>query len=333
MRYTGTTRMSFGRVCLLALGVATLACQNRNGPLPDARDSGPGASTGLSPELAAQTLARVGDRAITVGEYVAALEHMDQFDRIRYQAPDRRQELLGEMIDVMLLADYAREKGYDKDPFTQQEMREILRDALLKRAHEGIAPPSEVPEVDVRSYYDAHRTDFRDPERRRVSAIILTNEAAANAALESAKKASPASWGELVRTRSADAHAKADVPADLAGDLGFVSPPGDSRGANARVPEEVRAGAFEISGVGDVLPHVVKAAGRYYVVKLAAKTAPHERSFEDAERAIRVKLTQDNIQRKEQALVDDLRRKYPVEIDEGALGQVRADLPRLDGGR
>src|SRR5580692_6323338 len=75
----------------------------------------------LTPEQAAQVLARVGDRTITLGDFEAALEHMDQFDRMRYQAPERRKELLAEMIDVMLLADEAREKGYDRDPVTQQE--------------------------------------------------------------------------------------------------------------------------------------------------------------------------------------------------------------------
>ena len=82
-------------------------------------------------------------------------------------------------------------------------------------------------------------------------------------------------------------------PLDLAGDLGFVSPPGDPRGTNVRVPEEVRAAVFEIASVGDVLPRVVPAGGKFYVVKLASKTDGHDRTLQDAERSIRVKLAQD----------------------------------------
>jgi len=49
------------------------------------------------------------------------------------------------MIDVILLADEAREKGYDKDPATAQEIREVLRDAILKKAHDGVPAPNDIP--------------------------------------------------------------------------------------------------------------------------------------------------------------------------------------------
>jgi peptidyl-prolyl cis-trans isomerase C len=317
------------RTGLVALALATPACATRKASPPEAREAGEPA--GLTREQSAQVLARVGERAITIGQFVAALEHMDQFDRMRYQAPERRQELLGEMIDVMLLADVAREKGYDKDPVTQQEIREILRDAMLKKAREGLPGPSEIPEVEVRADYEAHRADFRDPERRRVSAVVLSSEGAATWVLEAAKKATPVQWGELVRAKSIDPRAK-EGPLDLAGDMGFVGPPGDARGASSRLPEEVRAAVFEIAKVGGVLPRVVKSDGRYYVVRLASQTAPHDRSFEEAERATRVRLAQNKIHAKEEALIDELRKQYPVQIDEAALIDVRVALPRTDGG-
>lgn len=315
---------------LFALTAGMAACSRGKKAGTEPRESAM-AAAGLSPEQSAQVLARVGDRTITVGDYVTAVEHMDQFDRMRYQAAERRQELLGEMIDVMLLADEARQKGYDKDPVTEQEIREILRDAMLKAVHEGVPGPSAIPEDEVRTYYDAHRADFRDPERRRVSAIVVTGDpTAANAVLEAAKAANGTQWGDLVRTKSADPQAKANVPADLAGDFGFVSPPGDPRGVNPRIPDEVRSAAFEIQNVGGVLAHLVRARGQYYIVKLMSKTEPHERTFEEAERPIRVKLAQDKMRVREDALVDELRRKYPVQIDEAALNEARVELPRSD---
>jgi peptidyl-prolyl cis-trans isomerase C len=314
----------------LAMMVVPSGCRAGNRAPPEQQEAR--ADAGLTAEQSAQVLAKVGDRTITLGEYVAALEHMDQFDRMRYQAPERRQELLDEMIDVMLLADVAREKGYDKDVIAQQEVREILRDAMLRRAREGLPGPNEIPEAEVRADYEAHRDDFRDPERRRVSAIDVSDEANGNAVLEAAKKATPVRWGELVRAHSADSRAKEGGPADLAGDFGFVGPPGDPRGANPHVPEEVRAAAFEIAMVGDVLPRLVKSRGRSYVVKLTGKTPAHDRTFEEAERAIRVRLAQNKIHAKEAALVDELRQHYPVQIDEAALSEVRVELPRTDGG-
>src|SRR5678816_2494851 len=67
-------------------------------------DAGEHAQTSsLTPEQAAKVLAKVGDSTITLGDYVAALEHMDQFDRLRYQSPERRKELLDELVEVCLL--------------------------------------------------------------------------------------------------------------------------------------------------------------------------------------------------------------------------------------
>jgi len=318
----------------LVLAATSLACSScKSGSSGSAADAGALAPGVLTPQQAAQVLARVGDRTITLGDFEAALEHLDQFDRMRYQSPERRKELLGEMIDVMLLADEARAKGYDKDPVTQQELREILRDAMLKKAREGVPAPNELPVEDVRAYFDAHKADFHDPERRRASVILLSSEAAATTTLDAARKATPAQWGELVRTRSTDVMAKSSTPLDMAGDLGFISPPGDVRGTNQRVPDEVRTALFDVDKVGDVLPRVVKAgAGKYYIVKLTSRTEAHDRSFEDSERQIRVKLAQDVIHAREVALLDDLRKQYPVKIDEAALGQVTVQLAAVDAG-
>jgi peptidyl-prolyl cis-trans isomerase C len=98
------------------------------------------------------------------------------------------------------------------------------------------------------------------------------------------------------------------------------------------VPEEVRAAVFEIANVGDVLPRVVPAGGEFYVVKLESKTDGRDRTLQDAERSIRVKLAQDKARAAEDALIEELRKQYPVEIDEAALAEVKVDMPHVDGG-
>lgn len=313
----------------LALLAACSSCKNGT---TAAGEGGAAAQApaGLTPDQAKQVLARVGDRTITLGDFASALEHMDQFDRMRYQAPERRKELLNEMIDVMLLADEARARGYDKDPATEQELREILRDAYLKKVRQGVAQPKDIPDTEVKAYFDAHKADFHDPERRRLSIVVLPSRAAAEAVLATARSASPSQWGELVRSKSVDPSAKANVPVDLAGDVGFVSPPGDPRGANARVPDEVRAAAFEAPTVnaGDVVPHVVPVGNRFFfVVRITSRTDPHDRALSDVENTIRVKLAQQKAHEKEEASIDELRQQFQVKVDETALGQVRVSMP------
>lgn len=300
------------------------SCDEKSGS-----DAGTSPTTLLTNEQAAQVLAKVGDKTITLGDYTAALEHMDQFDRLRYQSPERRKELLDEMITVELLAMEATAKGYDKDPLAQQELRAILRDAMLAEARKGVVTPAEVPESEVRAWFEAHRDEYKDPERRRVSVVVLASAAEAEAVLSAATADKPdkvvesARWGELVRGKSLDPQARANVPIDLAGDLGIVSPPGDPRGDNPRVPAEVRAAVFAVDALGGVHDKVVASENRFFVVRLTQKIPPHERSYEEAERTIRVKLAQDKLRAKEDELIAELKKDVKVEIDEAALATVK----------
>ena len=76
---------------------------------------------------------------------------------------------------------------------------------------------------------------------------------------------------------------------------------------------------------------IVPAGGKFYVVKLQSKSDARGRSLDDVQRTIRVKLAQDKVRASEAALLDDLRKQYPVQIDEAALAQVKVDA-RPDGG-
>lgn len=319
------------------LGIALLVLCRCGGCNEKAIDEGgadgPTPISQLTAEQRAQVLAKVGDRTITLGDYVAALDHMDQFDRMRYSSPERRKELLDEMIEVELLAREAEAKGWDKDPVAAVETRSILREAMLKEARKGAPSPAEIPEDEVRAYYDAHKGDYQDPERRRLSLLVQKDEPAAKAVLAQAAGSTAQQWGELVRAKSTDGAAKANVPVDLAGDFGMVSPPGDPRGENARVPDPVRAAAYDIGKVGDVLQRVVPGGdGRFYLVRLTQKVDAHARTLGEADRSIRVKLAQEKIQQKEDALLASLRGQYPVVVDEQALAKVSVDAPG-DGGR
>jgi parvulin-like peptidyl-prolyl isomerase len=306
-----------------------LGCQPKpsGGTAPSASASAEPA--GLTPELAARVLAKVGDHEITLGEYAATLERMDPFERLRYQSPDRRKQLLDELVDMELLADEARRRGLDKQPETQERVRQMLRDELLAQVRAAVPAPNDVSEADARRYYEEHRDDFREPERRRVAHIALGSEVEAKAVLEKALTATSADWGKLVAEKSRDPRGKtaATLPPELAGDLGIVGPPGQARGENPNVPEPLRAAVFEIDKLGGVLPRPIAFGGTFHVVRLTGKTDARDRTFADAERTIRVALVQERIRARETELESELKKKYPVTIDEAALAKIPLPAP------
>jgi parvulin-like peptidyl-prolyl isomerase len=286
----------------------------------------------LDPELAGKVLAKVGDRAITLGEYAATLERMDQFERLRYQTPDRRRMLLDEIIKAELLAGEARRRGLDKRPEVEERIRQVLRDEVKQLARAKLPAPSSIPESEVRAYYDQHRAEFAEPERRRAAQIVLTEEPRARQVLARATGASAAEWGKLVREHSRDAAAAEGplAPAELAGDIGIVSAPGEPRGDNPAVPEPVRKALFEIRELGGVYPELVRDGSKFHVVRLTGKTDARTRSYAEAERAIRVAIVQQRLREAEAQLERELRQRYPVQIDEAALQTVK--VPALGKG-
>jgi hypothetical protein len=309
------------------LGGTLLGCNEA--PLKQAPpDAGPPVA-GLTAEQAARTVAKVGDRTITLGDFARTLERMDQFDRLRYQSKDRRRELLEEMIDVELLAAEAKRLGVDKEPEAQDATRMILRDAILTEARRGLPTPAALSDQEVRAYFDAHQDRFNEPERRRVAAIVMSDKKEAAKVLKDAQKVkSPVEWGELFFKHSITAPKQRTPtsPAELAGDLGIVGPLDDPKGANASVPEVVRAAAYKLKEVGEVAADLVEGDGRVYIVRLNGITAAHKRSLAESDRAIRVLLIQEKMAERERALEAELRQKFPVQIDEGALAAVRVPV-------
>jgi len=315
---------------LLCVGLAT-GCREKPKQLPGPAGSSSAAPPGkLTPELARQVLVKVGEREITLGDYAETLERMDPFERLRYQSPDRRKQLLNEIIQVELLAEEAKRRGLDKAPETQERVRQMLRDELLREVRQSVAAPSDIPEAEVHAYFDSHHDEFKEPERRRVAHLVLASEAQAKAALQKAQEASAADWGKLVTQVSLDKPppSSAPTPTELAGDLGIVGPPGHPRGANPRVPEALRAAVFEIDKLGGVLGRVVADSGRFHVVRMTGRTEARDRSYQDAERTIRVALVQQRIRAREAELEQELRKRYPVSVDDEALSQVK--VPEAD---
>lgn len=283
--------------------------------------------TGLTAAEANEVLVKVGDRSITLGDYVATLLRMDEFERLRYQTEESQKKLLDEMIQVELLAQEARRRGIDDQPDVVLEIQQALRDELLHQLEMSLPPLEEISEREVREYYEAHRSEFKEPERRRVLMIRVGTAERAETLLAEAKGASGQKWGELAAEYSLDRHNLGEDGArELAGDVGFVSAPGQERGANDAVPDPVRKAIFELEKVGDVLPRALQEGSFHYVIRLGGISPARDRSVTEADRPIRVELRRRKFVEAEKKLEADLREKYPVTIDAQAIQNHQAKV-------
>jgi parvulin-like peptidyl-prolyl isomerase len=327
-------REAMVRSCVLfigfVVGVSIAACDSKPAPgsgPAEGVSADPGA---LPPEQLARVLAKVGDRVITLGDYKAALDRMDRFERMRYQTAQRRRTLLDEMVNVELLAREAERRGLHEQPETKAHIRMLQREEVTRRLRASLPDVAELPMTEVRAFYEQHKAEYSDPERRRVSVIRLTSAAAAEKVLALAKAGDAKRWGELVRQHSVPtaegtpkpSKNEARPPLELEGDLGLVSAPGEARGGNPRVVEPVRAAVFAIAEQGDVHERVVAHDGSHYIVRLVGKSGPRRRSLQEAEATIRVQLLRARLKQLEEDLAAKLKNEFPVEINEEALGKL-----------
>jgi peptidyl-prolyl cis-trans isomerase C len=294
-------------------------------------DGDAGAERRLTPDQASQVLARVGERTITLGDYAAALERMDPFERMRYQTEDRRQALLDEMINVELLAREAERRGLDRRPETIELVRQLERDELLARLRASLPRPSDVPAADVSRYYQDHRAEFHEPEQRRAAEIVLRDAGEARRLVRAAAGASPDRWRELVQKHAPKAgldtgdKTTARPPIDVPGDLGFLSAEPDEPSDD--VPAAVREAVFQIQKAGDVYPEPVAAAGGQHVIRLVSVREARQRSLAEVEAFIRVRLVAAKEANARDGLIARLRQTTTVEVDEAALERIEPSPP------
>lgn len=318
-------RLAMGVGAILLSAACVVGCDD-DALAPKTTDAG--APFGLTPEQASAVVAKVGDRTITLGEYALLLERMSSVDRSRYESKQRRRDLLQEMIDVELLAQEARRRGLDKDSDVQDAVRQILRDAMRAKIHDTVRAPGRISAEEVKAYYDAHLEDFREPERRRVSAIVLGDPDRAAEVLEKALALeNDSQWGELFFENSLTAPKTRNPndPPDVAGSLDMVGPPDDMKGASSKVPRPVQRAVFELDKVGDVYDKVVKAGERYFIVRMSGLSKARTRGLDTADRAIRMSIFQAEQRAAEEKAVAELRTQLKIHVDSAVVSSI--ELP------
>lgn len=304
--------------------VASAGCETSTDESGGSSASGASAAAPTE-ELKARVIAKVGNETITVGDYVAALERMNQFERLRYRTEARRKELLDEIIDAELLAQEALRRGLDRLPETAEHIRQQLRDETLSHLRSQLPDLAQIPAAEVTAYYNEHSGEYTDPERRRIAAIVTRSKADAAAALTKALSASDKQWGELVTQYSMKREPASESKPprfELDGDLGFVTAPGTPGTDEPAAPDSVRQAAFQLKKPGEVFSSVIVAGDQHYVLRLINVNAPRKRTLEEADGAIRLKLSQLRFDAALKALEQELREKVPVKIDREALAKV-----------
>lgn len=279
---------------------------------------------GLTAAQSREVLARIGDETITLGEFGERLAAQSPYLRARFNSPERRREMLDNMIRFELLVQEARRRGLDHDPAVERLETQALVDELLRVEIDAHVSLQSVTEQEVRAYYDAHPDEWNQPEQVRASHLRFADRAAAQRALASilAAPTDAELFRRLAREQSNDTETRTS-----GGDLRFFSRPGTGPASPDAPPDAVANAAFALTEIGSVTPTLVQADDGFHVVKLTARRQPMHRTFDEVKRIIQDRLYRERREAMITALVARLRTEEHVQEDADALATVRIPAP------
>lgn len=165
------------------------------------------------------------------------------------------------------------QRQYDNNPdsYSTAEYRRIHAVVL---SAETIARSVEVPDDQLRAYYDSHKSEFEQPEKRTVEVIQTQDEAAAKrladqwrlgAGWDQMQQAATAAGGNPVELTTAT---ESEIPSPELARAAFATPP-------------------------EVVPDPIQGALGWYVMKVTAVQPGTDQSFDAAKDGIRGRIAQE----------------------------------------
>ena len=313
--------MSWKRAVIIVLAVAAMACSKKAEEAQVVEDEWP--KHGLTEDQVDQVLAKVGDRTITVGELADRLASQSPYLRARFESPERRKELLDNLVRFELLVYEAKRRGYTDKPEIMRARRNAMIQQLVKKEVDAPLEGVVITDEEVKAVYDENPFEFDRLAQVRASHIFIEDRAHAKKTLTRARKADLAGFRNLAREESEDEKTRAN-----GGDLHFFEASGEGE-----PPAAIREAAFSLNTVGAVYPDLVEDGDGYHIIMLTGKRAALKRTYEQAKRAIRHKLTRQRKDAAMEALTERLRKEVVVEIDYDALNAIQVELPELPQGQ
>jgi len=199
------------------------------------------------------------------------------FDMSKYQAALRNPQNNWTPVEEQLRFLIPREKLTSRIKAVVRVTDDEVRDEFLRRTQKASVsyvlfdlnkyrdPQEKIPDEEIRSYYDEHKDDFREPEKRKIKYVLFPTKATAKDSQEVIRQANDlirrlkeggADFAELAKIYSEDPGSK-----DKGGDLGFFS-----RGTMVKPFEEAAFSAKVGEIVGPVQTvhglHIIKVEER-----------------------------------------------------------------------
>jgi hypothetical protein len=242
--------------------------------------------------------------------------------------PKQRRAAVEQLVRARLLAQAAEADDLEKTPDFMRRYSEELARLYLEKAFEEPFKKQLPTDDEVRKFFEENKARLARPERVRLAHLALfaprsdeeartRKRAEAQKLLGELRRAAKDEYafGRLALTRSEDPRSR---PA--AGELPFAT----REEIAARLGPEAEEVAFS-APPGRVVDRVIETEKGFQIVKVIAREAGREASWDELRDPIKARLTAERREKASKAFMDAVWTKGNVVIDEAALKQVAVE--------
>lgn len=261
-------------------------------------------------------LALIGKDRLTYSDLKRSLRNKDFFIQERYQSAKLKMKYFFNMVNFEVMAREARTLGYHRHPLVVRAMKDAVLKVLWKQGRFLSPREANLSSEEMRKYYQAHIKAYSDPERVRLSQILLKlgkgwpmqerDKARRKARkvrdmMKGAKNPLKA-FADLARKYSDDVKTRVQ-----GGDMGIISrlapPPG--------MPKSLLDAAFAMKQVGG-LSDLVESGEGVHILQLTEQLNRTTFPFEQIKKKVKADLLKTR-------RLKALRRRYKALLDKAAV--------------
>lgn len=243
-------------------------------------------------------LATFSGQTITLGEFKQLWEEVPEDYKLQLD----KSMILDQMISEKLLIQEAKNMGLEEDNDVLEQIKKMTEQILVQVLMEReILDKVEVKDEEISEYYEQNKDSFTEKEQVHLYNILLETEEEAQDVLEQLKAGKD--FSEIAKEKSTGPSAA------QGGDLGYLS-----KGAIILEIEEV---VFAL--VLEELSEVIKTDFGFHILKITEKKPETIKALEEVKEDIIQTLLPDKQKDAFENLLEELKSKSEIEINEELL--------------
>jgi len=121
-------------------------------------------------------VAKIGGTDITMTDYLIELDSLFDQSRIDLSNPENRRKLLKDVIARKVLLKLAGSKRFDIDAQILKKANSAKEQMMIEKLlNDEVFSKTEVDEISLKLYYDAHKNEMRTPDKYKFDYLVLTD--------------------------------------------------------------------------------------------------------------------------------------------------------------